>query len=317
MDIETLPINLPDSLSKDLADEVGTAIREQLSELISVAGFDLSLLEGVSVPTDLRQGLLAFNSGLGDEHNSGMRDTVNAKMVTTMRNGQLGAHVFFPLSSATDLCSGDSGSRQTAQYVLAHENAHCHDLLKRLEVMPADVRKYPIANPLSICLQVSWNEYAACRLSAFKMPTMVETMKEGLRQAVQGLRGVSKVAAQSFAPTQEGRQAALSIALDSSVAFLQAFSYALGHCRGLGISLNESLPENFVLLQANPNCSTALQNIANELDALWAAYGEWPGFEALNPLLEKICRFIFVSTGVGIKRHADQMSVGFVPTVGI
>lgn len=318
MDIEAIPINLPDSISEARGAELRSAIKEQLRTLVSNAGFDLSLVEGVSVPVNLAQGLRAFDSGLDDEHNSGMRDTVNAKMVTTMRNGTIGAHVFFPLASSSALCGSDPQAKETSQYVLAHECAHCHDLLKRLEVMPAEVLAYPIAKPLSICLQVSWNEYAACRLSAFKMPAMAETMKEGLRQAIEGLRGTPGVVGRLFSPTQEGRQAALTLALDRGVAFLQAFSYALGHCRGLGIQIEDNLPANFAVVQENSHCFAALLNIADELDALWIVNGEWSGFEALNPLLEKLCQFIYVATGLGMKRVGDQMSVGFNPaTIGI
>lgn len=108
-----------------------------------------------------------------------------------------------------------------------------HDLDRRVAAMPGEIIGQPLTQPLSICLQVSWNEYAACRLAAYGFADQMETMRAVLRQAIEGLRNARSETEAAFAPTDKGRQKSITTALNAVAPLLQGFSYLLGHCHGL------------------------------------------------------------------------------------
>ena len=136
-------------------------------------------------------------------------------------------------------------------------------------------------------------------------------MKEVLRQAIEGLRDAHSRTKAAFAPTDEGRQLALTVALDAAVPLLQGFSYLLGHCRGLDRPFLKNVPENYDFLLENAKTAAALENLGQELDALWTRNGEWLGFQVYDELIEAICGVIKTTTALHMKRAAERgLTVG-------
>jgi hypothetical protein len=183
-----------------------------------------------------------------------------------------------------------------------HECAHVHDLDKRVTSFPDETLEQPISSALSICLQVGWNEYAACRLAAYSFPGQVIEMREGLGQAIEGMKPAAARTAAAFASNDGGRQKGINSARDAVLPFLQKFSYLLGHCRGIGISLSQNNPQNYSLLETNTGIAEALSRLERALYALWNSYGAWAGFYVFDELIDVICELVRAVTGLWMKR---------------
>jgi hypothetical protein len=94
----------------------------------------------------------------------------------------------------------------------------------------------------------------------------------------------------------------------------KAFSYLLGHCRGLGRDLLANVPENYDFVKENAEIAEALHRIERELDALWNTFGAWPGFLVFDELFEAICEVAKATTGLWINRAENRgMHVGLIP----
>jgi hypothetical protein len=282
------------------------ALRERLQALfLSVqeeGNFDLSRLEGVTVAENLTAALRAFDAGYESDHSAAMRETVVGRMITTLRDGKIQGHIFLPVDAALQLLDPRAPLHRSCTYVFVHECAHVHDLAQSAAAIPGEILSQPLSPPLSICLKISWNEYAACRLAAYSYPDQIEDMRESLRQAIEAIADARLMTRAVFAPNGEGRQRGLTTALNAATPLLQAFSCLLGHCRGLNCPLSNSLPENRIKLEQDAEIAKALQRLEQELDALWSSYGAWSGFGVFDGLIAAICDVVKATTGLVMKR---------------
>lgn len=311
MSTEPIPLDLTEWPYPDQADAMRQRLKRVLQGVQEEGQLSLARLEGITVVENLAAALGAFDAGHDSDHAATMRDTVVGRMIMTRRDGEIRGHIFFPIDAALQILHADAPLHHSCTYMLVHECAHVHDLERRVTAMPAEVLSPPLSQPLSLCLQITWNEYAACRLAAYSYPDQMADMKESLRIAIAGLRNARLKTRDSFAPTEEGRQKALTTGLNAAAPFLQAFSYLLGHCRGLSRSLFENVPDNYRSLEEDAKIADALRGLEQALDALWDAYGVWQNFQIFDELLQVICRVVRVTTGLVMKRREGRlMEVG-------
>jgi hypothetical protein len=310
MPSETVPVHLDEwPYEKD-------ALRERLLTLLeraqSEGKLNLSRLEGVTVPENLIGALRTFNAGYESDHAAAMRESVAGRMITTLRSGEIRGHIFFPVDAALQLFDPRAPLHRSYTYMFVHECAHVHDLDRRVAAMPGEIIEQPLAQPLSICLQVSWNEYAACRLAAYGFADLMETMRAVLRQAIEGLRNARSETEAAFAPTDKGRQNGITTALNAVAPLLQGFSYLLGHCRGLDQPLLQNVPENYGFLDGNAGVAETLRRLEQEFDALWRNCAAWSGFHVFDELIEAICALVKTTTGLHMERAEGKgLIVGF------
>lgn len=290
------------------------ALRERLQVLLrcaeEVGNYSLTLVDGITVAEDLSATLRSFDTGGLDIDGDAVRDSVAGKMVTVRRGTAIRGHILFPVNAALQIFEPSAPLHHLCSYLFMHECAHVHDLEARIKAITARAALEPrLARPLFLCIQISWNEYAACRLAAFSYSQQIREFTEGLRKSIADAGPARQRATAAFQPTATGRQNALTIALDLALPVLQFFCYILGHCKALGLPIIENLPENFESLGSG--CRNALQSTEQELDKLWSRYGSWRSFDCFLALLGPICEFVAAATGIVMApERAGQMAVG-------
>ena len=311
MSREPIPLHLAEWPYPHQKDALSARLQMLLQSVQEEGDFSLARLEGVTVTENLTTALGAFDAGYESDHSAAMRETVVGRMITTLRGGAIGGHIFFPVDAALQILDREAPLHHTSTYMFVHECAHVHDLEQRAVALPGEILHQPLSRPLALCLQISWNEYAACRLAAYSYPDQVHDLKACLRQAIVGLADARLRTKDAFAPTEQGRQNALTVGLNAALPLLQSFSYLLGHCRGLHWPLLQNVPENYRLLEQSPEIAEALRSVEQELDTLWAGYGAWSTFQVFDGLIPAICDVVRATTGLVLKRGEGQlMGVG-------
>jgi hypothetical protein len=259
----------------------------------------LNRLEGVSIVGNLTAALAKFDAGYPSDHSAAMRDTVLGRMITTKRGDRVQGHVFFPVSAALQIADEGAPQHVLCSYMFSHECAHVQDLEKRAQSLTNDdLLTPPLAQPVALTHQIAWNEYAACRLSAFSDPDRSDDYKEMLRHSVEKYVASRHKPHEAFEPSQAGRIAALDLALEITLPVLQAFAYLLGHCRGIDAPLSSLLPENYLVLASEHSIGDAFAKVESQLDAMWESRVSWQGYNAFTDLVIANCTLIKVLTGV-------------------
>jgi hypothetical protein len=276
-------------------------------------GICLDRLEGVTIAPNLIEALRTFDAGYPGDNAAAMRDTVKGRMITTLRDGRVQGHIFLPIDVAFQIALEDAPDRHTCEYTLVHECAHVQDLEMRAQALSnSELLGPPLAQPIALCLQIVWNEYAASTLSGYVHRDQLADYQELLRQSTETLI-FSRTAPRSlWAPTLEGRSAALTGALNLALPVLQSFAYLLGHCRGIEAQLEENVPENFTVLTAVSPMRDGFRALEEQLDSLWARRRAWSGFGEFAQLASLNCDLIRFLTGVAMAPQANRsLAVGF------
>ena len=127
------------------------ALRERLQALLRSAqeegNFDLSRLEGVTVAENLAVALRTFDAGYESDHSAAMRETVVGRMITTLRDGKIQAHIFLPVDAALQLLDPRAPLHRTCTYVFVHECAHVHDLAQSAARIESSAIEFPSRKP--------------------------------------------------------------------------------------------------------------------------------------------------------------------------
>jgi hypothetical protein len=311
---EAVPIDFSQWPYPELEAQLGDKIRSLLHEAEAANSVVLDRLEGISVVENLAVALKNFDAGYPSDHGAAMRDTVLGRMITTRRADRVRGHIFLPVDAALQIANKDAPLHKMCAYMFTHECAHVQDLETRSKSLTTeDLLDPPLSQPIALSLQIVWNEYAACRLSAFSYPDQVGDFQEALRQSVTALVASREKVKAVFAPTPEGRQLALSIALDLALPVMQAFSYLFGHCRGIAKIPAEHVPQNYLTLITDQTTSEAFSRMEQQLDRLWDSRDRWDGYRAFDDLVIAICLLIRALTGIVIApRENRAMAIGFV-----
>lgn len=317
MHSKNVPLNLAEWPYPALEAQLRENLRSLMLAIEATNSISLERLEGVSVVENLTSALKSFDAGYPSDHAAAMRDTVMGRMIMTKRGDSVQGHIFFPGDAALQLANKDAPYHQLCAYMFTHECAHVQDLETRAKLLTTEeLLNPPLAQPIALSLQIVWNEYAACRLSAYSAPGQNEEFKVLLQESVTALTLSVDEPKNAFAPTLDGRTRSLHLALNLALPVLQAFAYLLGHCRGTSANFAELVPQNYVLLTSNQRIADAFSNVERHLDLLWQSRSQWKGFEAFENLATAICFLIKVLTGIVIKRGPNrQMSVGLHDTL--
>jgi len=310
MSSQTVPLHLSEWPFPELETQLRNNLKALIQEVETTNSITLERLEGVSVVENLAASLKSFDAGYPSDHAAAMRDTIVGRMITTNRDGRVQGHIFLPIAAAVEIAKKD-GARLYA-YMFAHECAHLQDLETRAKCLTTvELLNPPLAQPIALTQQIAWNEYAACRLSAYADPDRSEDFKELLRQNVDALLASRDKPRAAFAAPIEARIRALNLALDLALPVLQAFSYLLGHCRGIARELAELVPENYLALTSDQQIREAFADVERHLDLLWQSRDQWQGYSAFNNLVAANCRLIAELTGIVMAARANrEMGVG-------
>jgi hypothetical protein len=178
MDIENIPISFR-GIDSPLSEQIEACLRQLLVESETIQHLDLSLLDGVTVAADFEECVRTFDKGYVSNEIETMRETIVGKMLILLRLGEIRGHVVLPAYVAVDLLDKDCADYMMSKYTFIHECAHVHELGNRVKTMGEQVLNYPIAQSLATALQVSWNEYAVCRLAASSYPDLIGRFRRG------------------------------------------------------------------------------------------------------------------------------------------
>jgi len=276
-------------------------------------GISLERLEGVTIVPNLIEALRTFDAGYPSDHAAAMRDAVMGRMITALRDGRVQGHVFLPIDVAFQIALEGAPARRTCEYMLVHECTHVQDLEMRAQALSSsEILTPPLAQPIALCLQIVWNEYAASRLSGYVHPGQLADYQELLRQSTATLISSRKDLRSLWAPTPEGRSTALTAALNLALPVLQAFAYLFGHCRGIDAQFAENVPENFTVLTAASSIRDGFSALEEQLDSLWDRRNAWRGFIEFEQLANLTCDLIRLLTGVVMAPQANRgIAVGF------
>lgn len=299
MHADDVPINLSEWPYPELEAQLRDKLRSLMQVVEEKNSIPLDRLEEISVVESLSGALAAFDAGYPSDHAAAMRDTVLGRMITTLRGDRVQGHIFFPVDAALQLVGKDAPNYGMCAYMFIHECTHVQELEMRARSWTNDeLLNPPQAQPIALTHRIVWNEYAACRLSAFSGLQRIEDFRDLLRQSVEALQASRNEPRAIFAPTKEGRTRALSLALNLSLPTLQAYAYLLGHCRGAQLSFADSIPENFATLLGETSVRDAFSVLEQELESLWDDSDHWPGYDAFIPLVRANCISIKALTGI-------------------
>jgi hypothetical protein len=171
----TVPSNLSICLrgfeSQEQAKEVGRAVGSFLHLFGTV--LNLERLDGVTVAYDYDAALATVETGTASPNQLAATNDSFARGVAmairVLREGEVKCHIVAAAGLMSSLRDPNDPAHSLAVGLLAHEAAHVHDLLIQDRAFPGVLLRRSTGYREGVLLQIaqaSWDEYAACRLSA-------------------------------------------------------------------------------------------------------------------------------------------------------
>jgi hypothetical protein len=267
-------------------------VREQVADIRSRSQLDLTTLEAITIAEDLDSALARFDPGPVTNSRSLTRTTGANEgfgmTVVCLRAGAVRSHIFLSDKALAPLMGGDYQRQTTAKYLLAHEACHAHDTTIRAKALGIHVAS-PAPDALTpgyiwALMDVAWDEYVACRLSAHYCPTMRGVMHEMLRDTV--IRFKAELRHMISECKKAGTSApSTGLALTALYGIIKYSAYVQGHDDAIGAQ--ERDPELEAGL-GSAGLSHFFEQLHETLREMWSRYPDWQSAEVYSQLRRSV-----------------------------
>jgi len=205
--------------------------------------------------------------------------------------------------------------REQTIYTLAHECGHVHDLDVRATSMPDIILKQRLSFRDEILLNIAsgcWDEYMACRLSAFiARESALLPLENIFCAALEQARGRANAAIRKYRMHADVSGVTKEVAEIYKRVMVYA-AYMLGHIDGIEGEVAALVPRAMDALERQPYFSPFFSRLSGELRAMHGTYGEWKGLAIYDPL-KQLADELLKTGGIDIQPRADDGAYVNIP----
>lgn len=208
--------------------------------------------------------------------------------------------------------------REEVTYTLAHECAHVHDL----EMQAASIPELTFNTVLPFCEQIifgivvgCWNEYIACRLSAFMGKEFtLRAYEDTFCLALERAKGRGDAIIRQYRMHGDVSRVTLEVSEEYRKVLVFA-AYLMGHLDGLDLAFDESAPKARKAVESSSYFGAFFSRLWDDLRELHSTYGSWNGKTVFDPLRRLVHEFLKIG-GIDIQTRPDgtcHVNVPFRP----
>jgi hypothetical protein len=183
----------------------------------------------------------------------------------------------------------NADAQARAAYLLAHESAHVHDLEKRASSIPDSFLKTTLSLRESVLFRIAmgcWEEYIACRLSAFMGKELILAgLEETFCSALDLARGRANAAIRQYRMHADVSRVTQEVT-DQYRRLAVYGAYLLGHIDGMDQPSDEAAPKAVEAVERSAFFKPFYSGLRECLRAMYASYGNWTGLGVYEPLKE-------------------------------
>ncbi len=205
--------------------------------------------------------------------------------------------------------------REQVIYTLAHECSHVHDLDVRATSMPDIILKQRLSFRDGILFNIAsgcWDEYIACRLSAFMAKeSVLHSLEDTFCFALERARDRANAAIRQYRMHADVNGVTKEVA-DIYKGVMVYAAYMLGHIDGIEGDAAVLVPKAFETVERHAHFKPIFPRLRDELRALHNTYGEWSGLDAYEPL-KALADELLKGGGIDIQPRADEGAYVRIP----
>jgi hypothetical protein len=314
-------IDLNGYATEEFAKSVGAAINGWLRLLGKI--LNLKRLKQVVVSYNYKESLAAVDQGApvsGPLKPTNDEIAVGIAMTpTVLRDGKAMSVMVLNAAQMEVLAVAETPDnvalREQVIYTLAHECGHVHDLDIRATSMPDIILKKRLSFRDGILFSTAsgcWDEYVACRLSAFiAKESVLRTLEEMFCLALERSRDRANAAIRQYRMHADVSRVTKEVA-DIYKRVMVYAAYMLGHIDGIEGDAAVLVPKAFEAMERNPYFKPFFPRLRDELRALHSTYGEWKAFEVYEPL-KALADELLKGGGIDIQPRADEKAYVHIP----
>jgi hypothetical protein len=200
-------------------------------------------------------------------------------------------------------------------YTLAHESAHVHDLAVQESCLPNTILRTQFGFRDGTLLAIGsecWDEYIACRLSAFmgKDATM-RALEDTFCGALQQAKGRADAAIRQYRMHADLARVTQEVVQEYKKVMVYA-SYLLGHVDGMEWALDEVAPKAMSTIESQLYFKPFFFKLHAELQTMYSTYGNWKGLQVFEPLKQLAYDFLKLG-GIDIQLRPDGTAYVDIP----
>lgn len=205
--------------------------------------------------------------------------------------------------------------REQMIYTLAHESAHVHDLDVRATCMLDIILKQRLSFRDGILFRIAsgcWDEYIACRLSAFiARESALRPLEDMFCAAFIGARERANAAIRQYRMHGDVSRITNEVA-DIYRRVMVYSAYLLGHIDGIDGDAGALAPKAMEALEREPYFNPFFSRLRDELRAMFGTYGEWKNLDVYEPL-KQLADELLKLVGIDIQPREDDGAYVNVP----
>jgi hypothetical protein len=205
--------------------------------------------------------------------------------------------------------------REEMTYTLAHECGHVHDLEMQASCLPGMILTTQLSFRDEILFGIAsgcWDEYIACRLSAFMGKEFtLRGYEDTFCAALERAKGCADAAIRQYRMHHDVERVTQEVSGVYKKVFVYA-SYLIGHIDGLDSAVDECAPKAMDAIVDNDYFKPFFGELQDELRAMHGTYGDWKTLDVYEPLKQLSCRLLKVG-GIDIQTRPDGAAYVDVP----
>jgi hypothetical protein len=312
-------------LSGYATEEFARSVGEVISGWLHLFGKILNLkrLNQVVVSYNYNEALAAVDQGVpvsGPLKPTNDEIAVGIAMTpTVLRNGEAMSVMVLNAAYMEILVAAETPEnaalREQMTYTLAHECGHIHDLDVRATSMPDIILKQRLSFRDGILFGIAsgcWDEYMACRLSAFiARESVLGPLEETFCSALERARDRANAAIRQYRMHAD----VSGITKEVSEIYRRVMVYAaymLGHIDGIEGEVAALVPKAMDALEQQPYFKPFFSRLCDELRAMHSTYGQWKGLEIYDRL-KQLADELLKAGGIDIQARADDGAYVHIP----
>jgi hypothetical protein len=279
--------------TEDLAKSVGTEVESwlfQFGKLLNlkrllrvVVAYDYeATLTGIDRGASVSRPLVATNNGIA----------VGIAMTPTVLHEEEPRSVMVLNANYVSVLSQPESpknveARNVVLYTLAHESAHVHDLDMRASCFPGTILRKQLDFRDGILFAIAsgcWEEYIACRLSAFiGNEVTLRGFEDTFCSALERTKSRADTAIKQYRMHGDVERVTREVAEEYKSVMVYA-SYLLGHIDGLEKTVEGLAPRAISTIETHAYFEPCFLKLHAELRTMHSSYGHWQGLEVFEPL---------------------------------
>ena len=200
-------------------------------------------------------------------------------------------------------------------YTLAHECGHVHDLDVRASCLPDIILKKQLHFRDVVLFTIAsgcWDEYIACRLSAFVgKEAALRPLEDTFCSALERAKGRADAAIRQYRMHADVGRLTNEVSEEYKRVMVYA-SYMLGHIDGMEAAVADLAPKAMDAIERHPYFKPFFSKLHEELRVMHNTYGNWKDLDVYEPL-KQLADELLRARGIEIQARRDGTAHVNVP----